>query len=174
MLEFLEDFMQTHIDLRVRQFPRARGETPFERLRQSILIWTELVRANPGMMRCVVQMGDDDLNFRPDVQRFNMRLVVRVSERVLRYRAREDKDIAVLYTFSVSAMLDDLIRRYYIHPDAELRSIVDRVGPAEEVIADVVATIWMKVLYPEALLPQGTDEVIGAILNWTTPSAITG
>ncbi|MDR3461830.1 MAG: TetR/AcrR family transcriptional regulator [Beijerinckiaceae bacterium] len=163
MFDFLENFVQVHVDAPVQKFGR---ESPFESLNASILHWIKLCRANSGLIRCMFQMSDENPDFLAHVQRFNMGWVTSVSKRLQKYRKHSDEDIAALFVYSVGIMLDELIRRLLVYPDEGLLSQLDRVGDRDEVMANVVTSIWMKVLFPEAPLPSKRTGPLAAIIDW--------
>lgn len=169
MLEFVEDFLQTHVDQRVRQFARAPGASPFPSLKASIQIWIMLGRANPGLLRSLFQFADDDPEFRRQYQRYNIRWIERVSDRILRYRGRDDAGVAVLFTYSLCMLLDELMKRVLVQPDEEFVAVLQRYGQPDDVLAEMVSVIWMKTLYPEAPFFDLQPNAINDIINWGIP-----
>ena len=55
----------------------------------------------------------------------------------------------------LGGMMDDLVRRLLISPDVRLLEILAELDATDEMLADVAALLWMRVLAPSEV-PHGT------------------
>lgn len=139
----------------------SSGASAFEMIRHTNLRWIRLVRANAGLMRCAFQLGDEDSEFGRLVHSYNRIWYERVAKSVVRHHPKGalSMNAALFAAYSLGAMMDDLMRRIIVYPDADFVSFLKTAAPTDEAIADVLSVIWLRILYPAELPPKDVAEV---------------
>ena len=85
----------------------ASGDTPFARIRSTNRLWFRVCRANPGLMKCVFQVGDYVPEFLQISQKINRRWAEVVAESIQRRRAEDDPDAVRLAGYMLVAIAQD-------------------------------------------------------------------
>lgn len=165
----LREFQDMYFDLQVRAGGRREGSR-FESIRFANLVWIAFCRANSGLIGCMYQFGDVDAEFGKDLHDQNLRW----HQRVLRGVRRQDGPAAamsdpelLLVICLLGGMMDDLVRRLLISPDARLLEILATLDASDEMLADVAALVWMRVLLPNEVprgdLSPNVDKIAAAL-----------
>ncbi|MCG2840638.1 TetR/AcrR family transcriptional regulator [Sandaracinobacter sp. RS1-74] len=137
---------------------RPEGKGPFEAIRASHLKWLEVTYANAGLMRCILQLGDEVEDFRDLAHAVNKQWYERIAQAVLRdQEARGQQapnqegalplDVALLSAYALGSMMDELARKLVIHPDPALLALTGRTVPDKAELADFLAVLWYQALY---------------------------
>lgn len=159
----LREFQEMYFDLQVRGVGRPEG-SPFESMRFANLVWIAFCRANAGLIGCLYQYGDMDPEFGKEMSNLNLRWHQRVM-RAMRRQAGPDaaalSDSQLLLVICLlGGMMDDLVRRLLISPDVRLLDILSELDATDEMLAEVAALMWMRVLLPhEAPLGEVSPNV---------------
>ncbi len=134
---------------------RPEGKGPFEAIRASHLKWLEVMQANAGLMRCILQLGDEVEDFRDLAHSANKQWYERIAQSLLRDHPQTAMpyDVALLSAYALGAMMDELARKLLIHPDPALLALKDRAVPTNEDLADFLAVLWYQALYGP--IPEG-------------------
>lgn len=167
----LDEFQTMFFDLNLRRARHEQGDE-VESIRFANLVWISFARANGGLIRSLYQFADGDPQFARTFQAHNMRW----HQRVLRGLMRQGgpitamgEDELLLIVCVLGGMMDDLIRKLFVQPDAELVTLLDRLDATDETIADVATVIWMRLLAPgQAPLlrePSIAGRIAAAIVN---------
>ena len=147
--EFLENMQQVDVS-------PDELRTPFSSIRHANLHWLGVVRSNAGLMRCVLQLSDEDPEFGRIAQTFNRIWYEKIARSVVRNNPdkKVDYKAALFASLALGAMMDELIRRIAIYPDESLVAFLDEMCPNDEDLADALAVIWFRTLYPGSPLPD--------------------
>jgi AcrR family transcriptional regulator len=147
--EFLEG-MQT-VDV-----PAGETRSPFQSIRTANLHWLGIMRANAGLMRCVLQLSDEDAEFGRVAHANNRIWHERIARSVVRNHPEGaiEYEAALFAAFALGAMMDELVRRIAIYPDEGLVEFLSKTCPSDEDLADALSVIWFRALYPGQLLPE--------------------
>jgi AcrR family transcriptional regulator len=153
-LKVLTDYLETGITL---LSGRQRAKTPFEAIRGANLRWLKVVRANAGLVRCIMQLGDEEPGFRELVHRTNRIWYERIASSVVRRfpQGAVSPKVALLAAYSLGAMMDEMARKLVVHPDPQLVELIEEIAPTDEEIADVFTVLWHQALYGAP--PKGAD-----------------
>jgi TetR/AcrR family transcriptional regulator, transcriptional repressor for nem operon len=146
LTSLLEDFMLLGNQV-------AEATSPFEAIRQANQEWIATARANSGLMRCVLQLGDENPDFAELIQRSNRRWYSRVAKSVARRRGLPDERPMVLVVYLLGGMMDELLRKLVIYPDREMLGLLRELDADDAVIADAASIMWLRLLYPDESLP---------------------
>jgi len=153
--------------------PGAR--TPFEAMRAANLRWLSVVRANAGLSRCIMQLGDEEPGFRELVHRTNREWYERIAASIARRFPTEaaSKDVVLLAAYSLGAMMDEMARKLIVYPDPALLELTARVASSDEEIADFFTVLWYRALYSGQSITGdlGPAAQVVAKLGVKTPTA---
>ena len=121
----------------------------FEAIRRSNFRFFQLVEQNPGLMRCLLQVADDEPEFARRFYANSHRQNQRIAQGILkRLGAAPDRLPAItVVVYALGAMMDEIARRLLIQKDPELRGLVEAIDLDTEALADVLASIWYRALY---------------------------
>ncbi len=147
LTSLLEDFFPIHIDP-----PRERSA--FESIQFANRRWLALCRANPGLVRCILQLGDQAPEFARLAQRTNSAWYLRVTASVLRHREGLNDGAVMLMVQLLGAMMDEVVRKLIVYPDPDFVALTERLGTGDDQVADAASVIWLRVLYPDATMPD--------------------
>lgn len=147
MSSFIADFVN-------EVAPTTAVHTPFDSIRAANRRWFALCRANPGLMRVILQLGDEEPDFAKLVQNSTHNWYKVISENVQRERRFRDADIALLAIYFMGSMMDELIRKTIVFPDEKFQRLLKRIRANDDAVADAASLIWMRIFDPEAKLPK--------------------
>jgi AcrR family transcriptional regulator len=127
--------------------PESKGA--FAAIRASHLKWIEVMYANAGLMRCILQLGDEVSDFSDLAHRANKHWYERIAQSVLRDHGEGavSPDVALLAAYALGSMMDELARKLVIHPDPALVELKERTAPSNADLADFLAVLWYQALY---------------------------
>lgn len=128
---------------------RATGRSAFEAIHAANREWIHVARANAGLVRCLLQLADDEPAFARLFADANDRWYRRISTSVLHrfpgVRVREG-DVR-LAAYALGGMLDELVRKLFTARDPHLAALVAEVAPTDEEFARFVSLLWYRALY---------------------------
>jgi TetR/AcrR family transcriptional repressor of nem operon len=145
-LQVLTEYLARSVDVLPE---REAGASAFDTIRAANHRWLEAGRANAGLLRCVLQLGDEEPGFRELVHRSNRTWYERIALSIVR-RAPEgavSEDAALLAAYSLGAMMDEMARKLIVYPDPDLLALTDRAAPGDAEIAEFFAVLWHRALY---------------------------
>lgn len=124
----------------------------FESIRDGNVRWLRMIRANAGLMRCTLQLGDEEPSFSALVNEMNRRWYQRIAASVVRHfpEGGVPEDAALLAAYALGSMMDELIRKLLVYPDPSLVTLVERFTPSDEALADFLSVLWHQALYARA------------------------
>jgi AcrR family transcriptional regulator len=145
-VEVLSDFMRATV--RPAQ-PVAPAASRFEALYAANLAWVASARVNAGLMRCLLQLGDEVPSFRTMTERLNAEWYEHVTDAILRgTRAGAGRRRAVrLAVQALGGMMDDLARGMLLAPGARVRRVLREAAPTDEALAEFLSVLWHRALY---------------------------
>jgi AcrR family transcriptional regulator len=145
-LQVLTDFLERGVGLLVT---RNESRTAFDSIRAANLRWLQVGRANAGLFRCILQLGDEEPGFRELVHRTNREWYKRIAFSISRKfpKGAISEEAALLAAYSLGAMMDEMARKLIVYPDPSLLSLVAGVAPSDEEVADFCAVLWHRALY---------------------------
>ncbi len=128
---------------------RQVGMTAFDSIRASNQRWLEVGRANAGLLRCVLQLGDEEPGFRELVQRSNRAWYERIALSISRRfpEGAVSEDAALLAAYCLGGMMDELARKLIVYPDPDLQALTGRTAASDAEIAEFFAVLWHRALY---------------------------
>lgn len=171
-VEALTDFFEVYV---ARAMTPAIGDTPFARIRWTNRRWFSVCRANPGLMKCVLQVGDNVPEFLQISQKINRHWADLVAESIKRRRADDDPDAVRLTGYMLVAMADELARKMIVLPDDLFIEVLALMGAdTDDVLSDAVSVVWYQLAYgdhpTDDTLPQAALRLAG-FLSRSRPTA---
>ncbi|MES2057166.1 MAG: TetR/AcrR family transcriptional regulator [Pseudomonadota bacterium] len=145
------------------------SEHPFKAIRRANRRWIAVARANPGLMRCVLQLGDENADFAAVVQRTNRNWFGHVARRVVRRRGVIDQAPTLFAVYLLGAMMDELLRKLIVYPDRDFLTLLQNLHGDDEMVADATSVMWLRVLYPNESLPRNLPRAVKAFADAILP-----
>ncbi|MEE4277465.1 MAG: TetR/AcrR family transcriptional regulator [Halieaceae bacterium] len=126
-----------------------RKYTAFEALRVANTRWIQIVMCNAGLIRCVLQLGDEEPVFAELYRRANQAWCEYVAGVITeRYvPKRSNRQVVLLAVHCLGAMMDEISRELADGSDTLLGSITAEIAPGEEELAEFLSVIWYRTLY---------------------------
>lgn len=140
LTEFLNEFFATA--------KTPRSNSLFEAIRLANLRWLRLARVNSGLMRCLLEASNDEPSFGKLYSEANHKWYQR-SVQVWQARyAREEFDprAALLLSYSLGGLLDEVVRLLFIAKDTHVVDAVTSLELADEQLAEYISLIWYRAL----------------------------
>lgn len=128
---------------------RTTSRSAYEAIHAANRDWIKVARHNAGLVRCLLQLADDEPAFARLFADANDKWYRRISASVLHRspgtRVREG-DVR-LAAYALGGMLDELVRKLFTARDPHLAALVAEVTPTDEEFARFVSLLWHRVLY---------------------------
>ncbi len=158
--ELLEDFTSQGLD-------SDEEREPFEAIRAANRRWLAVCRANAGLARCILQLGDED----PDLSRLAQRVNRAWLERVVHSSAKRrgsnrGANAAMLAAYLMGGMMDELARKLIIYPDPQFLQLLAELKADDDAVADAASVVWLRVFHPDARPPQDLPPAAMALVDW--------
>jgi AcrR family transcriptional regulator len=129
--------------------------------------WLAVCRANAGLMRCLLQVSDEEPSLTGLAQRANRLWYDVVAQAHVKRRGQPRAKPAVLFaTYLLGGMMDELVRKLFIYPDPGLQKLQKKLRADDNAIADAASVIWLRVLSPEARPPADLPKAAAALVDW--------
>jgi len=129
----------------------ASGEkrTLFGAIYDANLLWVASVRANAGLMHCLLQLGDQVPEFRELNEQLNHEWFEHVTERLLRrcVTPMVNHDAVLLSIYALGGMMDELSRKVLVAKEASLQPVVEATVPSDEALAEFMSVLWYRALF---------------------------
>ncbi|MDR3511680.1 MAG: TetR/AcrR family transcriptional regulator [Caulobacteraceae bacterium] len=164
----LTEFLHSFLNLEVKT---AGHRSAFDAIRATNRRWLSVCRANAGLMRCILQVGDEEPAFARLSQHANRTWYERVVQGLSRRRGGADAEPTFLAAYLLGGMMDELVRRLIIYPDPELHQLAAAMDADDDAMADAAAVIWLRVFYPEERPPEGLPTAAASLAAWISPPA---
>lgn len=151
--EFYTDFVRLDINA-------TASVVPFDIIKGANRRWLHLAVANPGLMRCVFQAGNEVPEFAALISKVNKDWYTRAFNAVLRHRPAARKSATMLPLYMLGGMMDELVRKLVVYPDPELLTLIKANGSDHDAVADAATMIWYRVLYlDDDQIPAGVSDL---------------
>lgn len=134
--------------------PREGTEprTAYDSIRLANRRWIAVCRANAGLMRCILQVGDEAPEFAQLSQRANTTWYERVAMGAKRRRGEEGA-APLLAAYLLGGMMDELVRKLIVYPDADLMALLQTMDLDDDGVADACSLIWLRTFHPREPIP---------------------
>jgi TetR/AcrR family transcriptional regulator, transcriptional repressor for nem operon len=148
--EVLSGFLES---LYPTQDERPRADSAEESIYRANLMYTRLFAANPGLMRCLLQLGDEVPEFGRLWREANRVWLNRVVARLSREPevGKQGVDAVWATVAAVGTMVDGMLRILYIEKESATRLHVRALGEGEASLALFLTRIWVRALYSRDL-----------------------
>lgn len=166
---FLNDFLWNHLAAYSNLENRGRRGAAYSSLSEAMRHWFLLARENQGLMRSSYQMSDDEPTFASQIQLFNFNWTRQVTLAYLQDDADADMGAALLLTYAIKYMMNEMTRRLIIFPDPMLLGSLEKMGADDDVVADALSLIWLRLLYPDEPMPTGVTGLLKDVMSWIMP-----
>ncbi|GAA0313196.1 hypothetical protein GCM10009087_24230 [Sphingomonas oligophenolica] len=144
------------------------GDHLYDAVFRANVKWILISRANAGLMRCVLQVSDQEPEFSKLFQQINGAWYERVATAVVRHRP--GRKPALLFTLLLGAMMDEIVRRLIVYPDPALYKVLEELGGDDELVAHASTLVWLRVMYPDAPLPAKLPKGAKLLAKWSMPT----
>lgn len=148
------------------------GRSTFEAIRRANRRWVSVCRANAGLMRCVLQLGDEVREFARLSQRTNRVWYDLVAQGVSRRRGLPPGGNTLLGAYLLGGMMDELVRRLIIYPDEGFTHLLGELGVDDDALADAASIVWLRVFYPGETLPDELPRAARSFAQWIQGSDV--
>ena len=146
---------------------------PFEAIRASNRRWIAVCRANAGLMRCILQLGDEDPELAKLAQRTNRQWFERIAAGTARRRGtnggKSGKRAGLLAAYLLGGLMDELVRKLIIYPDRRLHELLVELKASDDDVADAASVVWLRVFYPTARPPKELPMAAAVLADWMWP-----
>lgn len=163
LTELLEDFFK----LDAKATPER---SPFEAIRQTNRRWLAVCRANAGLMRCILQLGDEEPELARLSRRTNRVWYERVARSLKRRKANVGTGPALFALYLLGGMMDELVRKLVIYPDPEFHALLDDMQADDDVVADAASVLWLHIFHPEVEPPTDLAPAAATLAQWMAPA----
>ena len=144
------------------------GDDRYDAIFRANLKWILTCRANAGLMRCVLQVSDQQPEFSKLFQQINSSWHERVAGAIV--RRRPGRESAMMFTLLLGAMMDEIVRRLIVYPDPVLYEVLKELNGDDELIAHASTLVWLRVMYPDAPLPPRLPRGAQLLAEWSMPT----
>jgi AcrR family transcriptional regulator len=138
----------------------------FDAIYESNLKWVASVRANPGLMRCLLQLSDDEPAFKELAERQNHEWFLYVTHSLQRRypKAKLDENATLLAVYALGGMMDELSRKVLVSREEHLQPLVAAIAPSNEALAEFLSVMWYRTLFasdPPRLRHAASRQLVG-------------
>lgn len=146
--EFLDRFISSPHD--------GAGLDPYETIYQANLRWIAMARANAGLMRCLLDVSEDEPAFAALFAHKSEIWNRRIADSILRRfpSAASERAEIELVICAVGGMVDELVRKLFAARTPEVTRLAESVAPDDEALAHFISELWYRALYG-ATAPTG-------------------
>jgi len=161
-LTVLTDLLNNFFSL---EAPRVGARSVYDAIRLTNRRWISVCRANAGLMRCILQLGDEVPQFSKLSQNANRVWYERVVEGIRRRRGAKDAN-PMFAAYMLGGMMDELVRKLIIYPDPNLRDVLDELGADDDAVADAASLVWLRVFHADQKLDGELSPAVKAFAQW--------
>lgn len=121
----------------------------YDAIYEANLTWVTSVRTNAGLMRCLLQLSDDEPAFKELSERKNHEWFQRVTHSLMRRfpRTSLDERSLLLAVYTLGGMMDEFSRKLLVAREAHLESLVKDIAPTDEALAEYLSVMWYRALF---------------------------
>jgi AcrR family transcriptional regulator len=154
-LDLLREF---HLDFLQLERLNQHHATAFQVIQSTNRRWINVAAANPGLMRCIFQAGNEVPEFAALLSEINKQWYDRVLKSVQRRKPRVTAATMMVPLYMLGGMMDELIRKVIVYPDPQFIAAIESSGSDLDAIADAASMIWYRVLYLDDALPDDLSQ----------------
>jgi TetR/AcrR family transcriptional regulator, transcriptional repressor for nem operon len=127
----------------------SKPTTPFQAMLQANLRWIEAVRQNAGLMRSLVQVGDEVPQFALINQRANYAWYRKIALSITKRFPQNavDESVALLAAYGLGAMMDEITRKLVVYQDPHFLALLQSEAPSNAELAEFLSLLWYRALY---------------------------
>jgi TetR/AcrR family transcriptional repressor of nem operon len=163
-LTVLTDLLENFFSL---EAPRDGARSVYDSIRLTNRRWLSVCRANAGLMRCILQLGDQEPAFAELSQNANRVWYERVVAGVQRRRGSESK-APLLAAYMLGGMMDELVRKMIVYPDPQFTKVLEEMGADDDAVADAASLVWLRIFHPDQPAPADLAPPVRAFSKWLT------
>ncbi|MCW5573467.1 MAG: TetR/AcrR family transcriptional regulator [Steroidobacteraceae bacterium] len=166
-LTVLSELLEEFLDLEARPRSDAGGRTQFDAIRAANRRWIAVCRANAGLMRCVLQLGDEDPRLAELVRKGNQTWYERIARSSsLRRGIAPDNGPALFVAYMLGSMMDELVRKLIVYPDSGFHALLKQLDADDDTVADAASIIFLHVLHPGMPAPSNLPRAARELVTW--------
>jgi AcrR family transcriptional regulator len=141
---------------------------PYEAIFKANARWIAVARSNAGLIRCLLQVGEEVAPLERMTQKTNREWYGRVARGVVKRlpSSQLPEDHLIFLAYALGAMMDELLRKLVIYPDPEFGKLLSRLKLDDEGLAAVTSVIWLRLLYPSASPPRKLCAAAATLSRW--------
>lgn len=108
----------------------------------------DLYQNNVGLMRSLIQLGDQDEEFAMIWRRMSTGWYDVVTSAIIkRYLGDADKKFLFMTIYSVGGMVDEFMRGLYVYKDAPILDILEQYNIGDEALAYFLSIMWYRSIF---------------------------
>jgi AcrR family transcriptional regulator len=145
-----EEVMTEFLDVLFSHTPRENTpSTVEESIYRANLDYVRRFAANPGLMRCLLQFGDERAEFEKLWRERNGRWLEKTVKRLGREPDLKVKSIEEVWsaTAALGTMMDGMLRLIYVEREPKTREHMRAVAPDEPHLALFLTRLWVRALF---------------------------
>jgi TetR/AcrR family transcriptional regulator, transcriptional repressor for nem operon len=155
-IDLLDEFYNNFVGLDKRT-KSASG--PFDVIKMANRRWLHIAIANPGLMRCIFQAGNEVPEFAALISKADKDWYTRAYNAVERRKHGVRKSEMMLPLYMLGGMMDELVRKLIVYPDPELLAVIEANSADYDAVADAATMIWYRVLYIDDQVPEPMSDL---------------
>jgi len=147
-LEVLKEFALNLIE-NLANAPPPERKSAFESMKAANLTWLRAVRANAGLMRCLLQLSDETPEFAAHYRTISHTYNAKLAAAIVR-RLEADQEfapVALLLAYALGSMMDELTRRLLVEQNHHLIAVATELNVTDEDLAAFIAVIWHRAVF---------------------------
>lgn len=150
------------------QHEHVAEDSAMAAIRQANRHWFAICRNNAGLMRCILQLGDEVPAFAQLAQRSNVTWFEVVARSVLRRHPEGavDKNDVLLAVHMLGSMMDELTRKLIVYPEPSFVKLLTKLKLDDGGLADAASVVWFRTLYPNKKMTDDLDGAAARIARW--------
>lgn len=156
--------------------PEGQTLSIYEAIYHTNMSWITAVRANAGLMRCLLQLSDETPEFKRLNERSGHEWFAHVTRGLLRRlpEAQIDENAVLLAVYALGGMMDEISRRLLVARDPQLKTLVSEAAPTDAAFAEFLSILWYRALFcaepPEAKSSVGSKLLRTGKVRLDTPA----
>jgi hypothetical protein len=123
--------------------------TAYAAIYQANLQWVSRARANAGLMRCLLDLSEDEPAFAALFARASHDWYRRIADSVVRRfpNAAPERSTIELVIYAAGGMIDELTRKLFAARAPDVVRLVGAVAPTDAALAELLSVLWYRALY---------------------------
>jgi TetR/AcrR family transcriptional repressor of nem operon len=144
--EVLSDFLEAIASARAAQ---DQSDSTFDSLVSTNLHFMRAFEANAGLIRCLLQYGDEEPEFTKLWEARGHQWYEHVAKRLATSKENPevDESVMLLSTYALGGMMDQIFRDLYVNRNPFLTSVVKRATPNTDDLATFLARLWYRATF---------------------------